>query len=284
MPRYNYESDRGYESGYESGGCSFGPDDYLFPIGCSSGSYDREEGWDRYEEAFEPVYANRGTQYPCSQDTLNKVQRLSRPNRKTPVCCSDKAVEDMIRYNSREPARGERAALDRLHAAMTNDHLDDWPPDLTIKIFANLDLVFFGGHLLGNTTVEWRGDEAGFQELEVWGCTTWWSHQKGQACISLNARELLLNPAVSTPAMQAWSTLLHGKFFSLELPRIITLKELRDLLAECFHCCPCPKCASLPFPHFGFVILTTEQKCASQYSLSINYRRDYKSKNSLSKL
>lgn len=207
MPYYDDESDESYGSSSTttSGGCSFGSDD-LFAIGCSPGSYDSKKSRNRYEEAFEPVCAHSGTPYPISQRKIDEVSYLSHSNSHEPICCRDKAVADMIRYNSREPSDTEIAALDRLHAAMTKDRFRDWPSDLTIKMFPDLDTVFFGGRLWGNTTVEWSDDAN--HTRGAWGCTTS-SDRTGQAEIMLNAKHILVKPGASTPAKMAWSTLLH---------------------------------------------------------------------------
>ncbi len=209
-PYYVDGSDRSYDtetiSSETSGGCGFGSDN-IYNIGCSSGSCPSREDWDKYHKAFRTVKADRGAQYPCSQRKLDEVQYLSHSNTHRPVCCTRKAVADAIRYNSEEPDTARRAAIGRLQAAMTVERLDDWPPDLTIKMFADLDVVFFGGWLLGNTTVEW-GDDPIKLPPNVWGFTEW-ANRTGQCRIVLNAKGILVKPKISTPAKQAWATLLH---------------------------------------------------------------------------
>jgi len=67
--------------------------------------------------------------------------------------------------------------------------------------------VFFGGWLLGNTTVEW-GDDPIKLTPSVWGFTEL-ANRTGQCRIVLNAKGILVKPKISTPAKQAWATLLH---------------------------------------------------------------------------
>jgi len=73
-------------------------------------------------------------------------------------------------------------------------------------MFADLDIVFFDGYLLGNTCVEWV--KLGVHHRAIWGQSVYASPR--QRKIELNAERifLLANSAI-TPGKGMWSTMLH---------------------------------------------------------------------------
>jgi len=97
------------------------------------------------------------------------------------------------------------------------DGLNGWTPDLLIKMVPDIDLVFFGGCLLGNVLVEWANG-AYFAEhggLGVLGLT--WPSARGdgragQCRVFLNADGILLDhkaPFSFHPFKAAWVCLVH---------------------------------------------------------------------------
>ena len=202
MSCFDYDTESITSSESSIGTCSFGSDD--FAIGLDEGPPHRNDNYARYKNAFKPVRADRGAQYPCYQQILDLLRRPNRPNTYHGVCCPRKMVADMIKQNDRPPTPKEHAAIARLHSALSKVNMDDWPPELSIKMFSDLDIVFFGGWLLGNTTVEWSDNCGG---PLTWAATA--LPMTGKAHIMLNAKSILIRPIRSTPAKQSWATLLH---------------------------------------------------------------------------
>lgn len=108
--------------------------------------------------------------------------------------------------------RREAAALGRLQDELEDVKQICWGPDIIIKMFADLDLVFFGGWLYGNVIVQ-RVEEA---ELpRAWGKTTpvGGNHDYDRVLISLNADHIL---GCSKPFRQMMETTLHGMVHAYE--------------------------------------------------------------------
>ena len=85
-----------------------------------------------------------------------------------------------------------------------------WSPDLLIKAFCDLDLVFFGGHLRGHCHVQWKPERwfpgPQWRHTINYGCTI--PLQEGKAMIALNADGIFGDPSVDA-FRGSWRTLLH---------------------------------------------------------------------------
>ena len=159
-----------------------------------------------YQQAFEQFHADSGTQYPCSQSDINfhHRERFPHPN-KGPFVSAIEATSEIIRHN-KEASKiqlHELAAIDRLIDAILDAEDNGYGPDIIIKAFADLDLVFFNGRLRGNACVQWASDEY-FQKWQVppgtWGFTVRPKRgEMGQCRIYLNAKTILLYPSTETP-------------------------------------------------------------------------------------
>lgn len=92
--------------------------------------------------ALRLVQVNRGTPYPSTLATLDKTQRLCRKNK---TRCVDNAelISEAIAINQK-PSRARQAASRRILNAITQP-TEEWQGDLIIKMFADLDIVFFEG-------------------------------------------------------------------------------------------------------------------------------------------
>ena len=169
-----------------------------------------------YKEAFGAFYADSGTQYPCSQSEINFHHggKFPHPN-KGPFVSAIEATSEIVRHNkeTRRIPPVELAAIDRLIDAILDAEENGYGPDIIIKAFADLDLVFFNGMLRGNVRVHWASDEY-FQKWQVppgtWGFTVRPQRgEMGQCRIYLNAKTILLDPSTDTPFKTMFGTMLH---------------------------------------------------------------------------
>lgn len=125
-----------------------------------------------YEEALKPFRADEGTPYPTSQGELDfhGTSRFRTRNRGH-FLTSIQGTSAIVRHNNeRRPVPpDEQAAIDRLQNLIQEVEKGlKWGPDLAIKCFADLDLLFTGGRLRGNTCVNWSTCETN-QELRTTG-------------------------------------------------------------------------------------------------------------------
>jgi hypothetical protein len=170
-------------------------------------------------EDLQPCCEDRGTSYPTTQAELDFHQEPKfRSRNKGPFVTPPQATAELIRHNDlkRQVPHKEQAAIDRLLSLIKNVESGcEWGSDIPIKLFADLDLVLFGGKLRGNVCVKWMTCDSAprYRSLrveDVFGLTT---HprisEKGQCYISLNA-DTLLNDGTSLAVFQAiLCTLLH---------------------------------------------------------------------------
>lgn len=169
-----------------------------------------------YKQAFEPVNAKSGTHYLCSQSdiTFHHCEKFPHPN-KGPFVSAIEATSEIVRHNkeTRKVPPLELAAIDRLIDAILDAEDNGYGPDIIIKAFVDLDLVFFDGRLRGNVCVQWASDEY-FQKWQVapgaWGFTVRPQRgEMGQCRVYLNAKTILLDPSTDSPFKTMFGTLLH---------------------------------------------------------------------------
>jgi len=167
----------------------------------------------QHRRALGTVYARQGTPYPCTQATVDKVQRLALMNDLQTVCVGT-AVTETIEINSeKKPSPAKRAAIDRLLAAIALPTVE-WEADIIIKMFSDLDTVFFDGYLTGNASVRWAPSEnftyPESSPMPPWG--QYFPAGRGLCRILLNADTIpskYLDFYTFTPGKQMWSTMLH---------------------------------------------------------------------------
>lgn len=72
----------------------------------------------------------------------------------------DEAALQVVNQNrkSRHIPDDEKDAISRLKDTIKTAFNTDWGPDLAIKVFRDLDRVFFCGQLWGNVCVRWAGE------------------------------------------------------------------------------------------------------------------------------
>lgn len=110
-----------------------------------------------YKQAFEPFRANSGTQYNCSQSEIDfhHCGRFPTLN-EGPFVSAFEATSEIVRHNkeTRKVPPDELAAIGRLIDAILDAEDYGYAPDVIVKAFADLDLVFFNERLRGNVCVE----------------------------------------------------------------------------------------------------------------------------------
>ena len=198
-----------------------------------------------FQEAFEPISLRTGTPYPCSQADIDFHQRgvFKKSDSYPFVGCRMATKEVLWQNDERRPTTpDEEAAIDRLSNIFQSVE-DEWSigPDLVIKAFSDLDLVFFGGGLRGNVTVQWKEDNF-FREREapfsVRGHCS--SHNGDGSTVSVEGRcHIRLNasiifqlawerPGEAEPWQQMIGTLLHEMCHAYENVRSPRDKEPDD--------------------------------------------------------
>lgn len=169
-----------------------------------------------YKQAFEPFQVKNGTKYPCSQTEIDFHHRgrFLQPNT-GPFVSAIEATSQIVEHNkeTRKVPPPESAAIDRLIDAILDAEEYGFVPDIVIKAFADLDLVFFDGRLRGNVCVEWVSDEY-LQKWHVppgaWGFTVKPEPgESGQCRVKLNAKTILLDPSTEVPFKTMFGTMLH---------------------------------------------------------------------------
>ena len=165
-----------------------------------------------YREALLDVSIDRGTVYDITQQELDALSAFITKN-SGPFISQSQATQEVVDHNrlSREPSSAELAAIQRLREALeVEDHL--WSPDIVIKAFHDLDIIFFNGRLRNNVQFQWKTPEAFIPHVQpddfALGATNR-TGRVGQMSIILNAHNLLFRNVIQKPRMQVWSTALH---------------------------------------------------------------------------
>ena len=182
-----------------------------------------------YHDAFKDVFLDLGTKYECKQSDLDATGGLARQlfpddsyddrgpsrkkwfvNKKRPqIITPRRATLDISRHNDldRIPSESEKQAMERLSKAIDEGHKGCWGPDLIIKVFCDLDTVFFKGRLRGHVCVRWLRNWE--RELYItWGNA--FDLGEGKSVIKLNADTILLQyPA---PFERMFGTMLHNRW------------------------------------------------------------------------
>lgn len=166
------------------------------------------------QEALEEVTEPGGTAYRCSQSDIDATGVFTRHNRH-PLVSAIQASQELIEHNdpTRSTPYDEQEAIRRLASASneTRSGFWFWSPDLIIKCFFDLDIVFFGGVLRGNACARWAaakdcdGDELGFTV----------SSGPGRASIRLNAEAIFSKPVATSSFRAMFSTMFHEMCVSI---------------------------------------------------------------------
>ena len=161
---------------------------------------------DLLKEIVRPVDAHDGTPYLCLQTDLDIVHQNPGLTHRLFVSQRQTTREVVACNNLRRTLSAyEQDAICRLKHAIFNVSRSPWGLDLIIKIFLDLDAVFFGGGLRGYVCVSWRASTFFFDAERSLG-TTWSCSRPGHAVIYLNAEEIVLGPR---PFPNMCRTMLH---------------------------------------------------------------------------
>lgn len=162
------------------------------------------------EECRNPIRADKGTAYPCSQRDLDGCANFYRSNRNADYVSPNTGTNKLVQWLdiNQRPDSESVAALKRLREGLK---IQQWGPDLLIKAFKDLDQAFFMGTLTGNVLVRWK-NLRGISNLwglssrgKAYGYTSKWGH--GQARITIDPTSHF--KGASDPYREMWRTLLH---------------------------------------------------------------------------
>ncbi|CAF9925740.1 hypothetical protein IMSHALPRED_006774 [Imshaugia aleurites] len=180
-----------------------------------------------FQQAFQPFSENTGTPYPCSQADINFHHRdiFHKPN-KGPFVSSHQATTELMWQNdaSRPVPSAEQAAIERLLQLLSQaEYGPHLGPDLAIKTFSDIDLIFFGGQLRGNVTVQWRNHHTIGDAARVFGlCSYRRGVEEGQCRILMNASMIFGEAPRAMPFSSnefMFATMLHEMCHAYEKVR-----------------------------------------------------------------
>ena len=113
------------------------------------------------DRAAEEVVIGRGTIYQVTEKDIEDLEGF--PQHHSGHFVSEMQATRDIHYHNgvnRKSSSAENAAIARVRAALS---IDDWHPDVAIKAFHDLDLIFFDGHLRGNVCVCWSDNRINYR-------------------------------------------------------------------------------------------------------------------------
>ena len=183
-----------------------------------------------YKDALKEVSLDSGSDYACKQSDLDATGGLARqqfPEDKRkdqfaarkiwfptvnhgPFTTARKAAFDIFEHNklSRKPGTLEQEAIERLTRAIVAGRAGFWSPDLIIKAFCDLDVVFFRGRLRGHICVRWLPDWSAPGQTMWGGC---FYSGRGKCAIRLNRDTILRDD--SHPFERMFRTMLHEMWY-----------------------------------------------------------------------
>lgn len=177
----------------------------------------RVPGETAYQAAFTQFHTNTGTPYPCTQNDLDvhNTGTFQQTNSHPFISAINATREIMLQNHiTRRIPPTELAAIETLRKSIyALEKRMDFGPDLAAKVFADLDLVFFGGTLRDNVRVQWARatDDARFAgATAAWGSAQRVPARQGKGLIFLNADVLLRRKnRGDDPLRDILGTLLH---------------------------------------------------------------------------
>lgn len=170
----------------------------------------QKERYSRYRDA--PLVWT-GTNYPCHQEDLDSLQHLSsrRPRNTAPP---EEAIRELVKLNCPRRHCFLRAELDaekRLQEMVFYTRKDFWLPDVAFKMFADLDIVFFGGCLLHYVELCWEPQREFIRKGHQLALAVTSPTDPGHALIQLSADGNLhyTEDGRDRSFEEMWETLLH---------------------------------------------------------------------------
>ncbi|CAF9935379.1 hypothetical protein IMSHALPRED_010207 [Imshaugia aleurites] len=179
-----------------------------------------------YQQAFLPSHTDTGTRYPSSQRDLDvhNTGAFRAPN-PFPFVSAVEATREITLQDhvSRRVPRTELVAIDTLRSTVDAvQERMDFGPDLAIKAFADLDLVFFGARLKDQVRVEWvrasvHGRRFAARTRRRGRAMT--LPEQGKCLIRLDADWLLRRTRDDDPLRVMFGTLLQEMCYAYEIVR-----------------------------------------------------------------
>lgn len=196
-----------------------------------------------YFEAFQPFSVTTGTRYPAtSQGTIDfhRAAFFRRRNNGTLISPTT-ATKEILQHNCDETrilSVAEIAAINRLAKVIHDIRKNKAPysPDLSIKAFPDLDLIFFNGRLGRNVCVNWSSDESDARLRDtlrpwgtIWGVTREEQHisERNQCRILFNA-ETIFSELTTRPLERMMATTLKEMCRAFDIVRCGPIRESRD--------------------------------------------------------
>ena len=187
-----------------------------------------------YDDALKPVRADAGSPYVVSQHVIDQVAGTIKARHSRPTVDERDAALEVSGHNDllrKVPANSaECDAIKRLAAifgALDSPH--QLGPDLIIKTFRDLDLVFFAGRLLGFVDVRWSPNVT---HMAVYGHVE--HGDNGTARVIMDARRCFLQCRELSPWHEIFGTLLHemtvSGLYAGQLPLLTRLHSTHYLM------------------------------------------------------
>lgn len=188
-----------------------------------------ERAYEMYEEALIPFSTRGGTPYFCTQADIEFHALGYLPDRTGPFKYQRDATAEIVEHNSlrRSPGRSEVRAIQRLqHIISWVDAHNNFSPDLAIKMFRDLDRVFFCGRLSGSVAMRWAPYFPGALGRRTYGRTTSEPGTPGIAMIQLSAETIILKTRNIRERLEhMFKTLLHEMCVSDPSCRLVATKR-----------------------------------------------------------
>lgn len=205
-----------------------GDADFCDPeAGCPTIRGVRVPSEEAYQQAFSPFHKDIGTPYPCSQSDLDVHNTgSSESSNNHPFVSAMEATKEVMLHNhvSRRLPSSESTAIDNLNRTIyTVEKKMEFGPDLAVKAFADLDLIFFGGQLRDNVRVQWvkATEHPRFEALNRLRGAAIRLPERGKCLILLNADSHLReeHSRDEDPLRRIFGTLLHEMCHAYEVVR-----------------------------------------------------------------
>lgn len=179
-----------------------------------------------YQQAFSPFSKDIGTRHACSQGDLDvhNTGSFQEWNNRPFVTAMEATTEVMLQNHvSRRLPSSESTAIDIMGRTIyAVEKRMEFGPDLAVKAFADLDLIFFGGRLRDNVRVQWvkATEYPRFEASSELGGAAIQLLQPGKCLILLNADLLLREDSQDEdPLRRMFGTLLHAMCRAYEIVR-----------------------------------------------------------------
>ncbi|KAI4162245.1 MAG: hypothetical protein LQ342_004113 [Letrouitia transgressa] len=187
--------------------CAAGPGSARYADGMLVKKMDRK---DLYSSAFVQPSLHSGTPYPCRAEDL---ETRNRPKLETKLPyitgapCREVVREiEQFLDDSKRLSKSEMAAVERLAEGM---RMDKWGADIIIKMFADIDALFFMGRLTNSVSIKWASPRD-FTKVYGIGLTHGFTIYEGGKLSHIMLNSLsMIGRADIDPFSFMWMVVLH---------------------------------------------------------------------------